>query len=211
MIEIERKEQGTTRQSIMTLLRRRGQMTSGELSDSLGIGAVGVRQHLALLERDGMVEVAGVRRGAGRPSHLYALTAAADALFPKHYDRLALDMLRYVSEAGGNAAVDRLLAKRRSDLLARYAARLCGKARDAQVEELCAILNEQGYMCASECLPDGSYVLTEHNCPVDCIAREHPQLCSQEIMLYEELLGVPLQRDQTIATGALCCRYRIPA
>ena len=210
-MEIERKEQGTTRQSIMTLLRRQGRMTASELSDSLGIGAVGVRQHLALLERDGMVEVAGVRRGVGRPSHLYALTAAADSMFPKHYDRLALDVLRYVSEAGGGAAIEVLLEQRRGDLFARYAPRLRGKDRNGQVEELCVILNEQGYMCTCEQLQDGSYLLTEHNCPVDCIAREHPQLCSQEILLYQELLESPLQRDETIAAGALYCRYRIPA
>src|SRR4029079_536674 len=49
---LEHREQGQTRQEILALLRRRGQMTATELSERLGIGAVGVRQHLALLERD---------------------------------------------------------------------------------------------------------------------------------------------------------------
>ena len=210
-MEAERREQGTTRNSIMNLLRRQGQMTAGEMSDALGIGAVGVRQHLALLERDGLVDVAGVRRGLGRPSNLYALTARADSLFPKHYDRFAVDMLGYLGATGGPSAVSALLDRRRGDMFARYEPRLRGKGREAQVSELCQILNEQGYMCQYELLADGSFVLTEHNCPVDCIAREHPQLCSQEIRLYEDLLGVPLQRDTTIAAGATCCRYHIPA
>ena len=210
-MEADRKEQGTTRQSILNLLRRSGRMTASELSDALGIGPVGVRQHLALLERDDLVEIAGLRRGVGRPSHLYALTAHAEQLFPKQYDRLALDILGYISDTGGADAVERMLDARRSTLTRRYSARLAGKSREQQIEELSAILNEQGYMTAYERLDDGSFVLTEHNCPVDCVAREHAQLCGQEIRLYEDLLGVPVQRESTIAAGDTCCRYRIPA
>jgi predicted ArsR family transcriptional regulator len=210
-MDVERKEQGTTRQNIMNLLRRQGQMTAGELSDALGIGAVGVRQHLALLERDGLVEIVGLRRSVGRPSHLYTLTMAAEQRFPKYYDRLALDILGHLSTIGGNDAVIELLDARRHSLRLKYAPRLAGKSRAEQVQELCAILDEQGYMCEYERLEDGSYLLIEHNCPVDCIAREHTQLCSQELTLYQELLGVPMIRDSTISSGEQYCRYHIPA
>src|SRR5690348_8156311 len=107
---LDHREQGETREQILTLLRRQGQMTAAELSDALGIGAVGVRQHLALLDRDGLVRTAGVRRGVGRPSHLYALTEHAEALFPKRYDRLALDALAFVEAQGGAQAIDQLFA-----------------------------------------------------------------------------------------------------
>ena len=40
-------------------------MTAAELSDVLIIGAVGIRQHLALLERDALVHIAGIRRAVG--------------------------------------------------------------------------------------------------------------------------------------------------
>jgi DNA-binding transcriptional ArsR family regulator len=48
---LDHREQGETREQILALLRRHGTMTAAELSESLGIGAVGVRQHLALLDR----------------------------------------------------------------------------------------------------------------------------------------------------------------
>ena len=54
---LEHREQGETREQILTLLRHRGDMTAAELSEALGIGAVGVRQHLALLDRDGLVRI----------------------------------------------------------------------------------------------------------------------------------------------------------
>jgi len=206
---LDHREQGETREQIVALLRRQGQMTAAELSDALGIGAVGVRQHLALLERDELVHIAGVRRGMGRPSHLYALTPAAEALFPKRYDRIAMDALAFVEASGGAAAIDRLFDARRESLADQYRPRLEGKSRAEQVAELAAILNEQGYMCEWSQVDDETFVLTEHNCPIDCVAREYHQACEQEIALYQDILGVPIERTQTIAAGEDCCCYRI--
>jgi len=210
-MSIERKEQGTTRQSILQLLRRHGQMTALELSESLCIGAVGVRQHLAVLERDGLVEIAGLRRSVGRPSNLYTLTSDAEHHFPKRYDRIALDLIGYLAESGGDLAVDALFDRRRATMARDLLPRLAGKARPEQVSALASILVEQGYMCEYEQLEDGSFLLIEYNCPVDCIARQHPQLCTQEIQLYEDLIGAPISRESTIAQGSHCCRYHIPA
>ncbi len=210
-MRVERKEQGATRQNILQLLRRRGQMTAIELSQALNIGAVGVRQHLALLERDGLVKVSGLRRSVGRPSHLYTLTTESERYFPKNYDRLANDMLSLIEEQWGEEAVSQVLVARRKRLARTYAARLEGRPRSEQVEELCSILAEMGYMCEYEACDDGSFVLVEHNCPIDCVARCHPQFCSHEIELYQELLGVSISRDSTIVDGGLCCRYYIPA
>jgi predicted ArsR family transcriptional regulator len=208
---VERKEQGTTRQSILQLLRRHSEMTALELSELLGVGAVGVRQHLAQLERDGLVQVTGLRRNVGRPSHLFALTPEAVGRFPQRYDRLAIELLSCVSEVAGAACVEQVLVHRRAALARELTPALAGKSRCEQVAALAAILAEQGYMCEWEQAPDGSFLLTEYNCPVDCVARSHPALCAQELRLYEELLGVAIARDGTIVDGAPCCRYRIPA
>jgi predicted ArsR family transcriptional regulator len=208
---LDHREQGETREQILALLRRHGNMTAAELSEALGIGAVGVRQHLALLDRDGLVQTAGVRRGVGRPSHLYTLTAAAEALFPKRYDRMAMDALAFVAAHGGPEAIDQLFAERRRLLTTQYAPRLVGKNRVEQVTELAAILTEQGYMCECEQLPNGEMVLIEHNCPVDCVARDYRQACEHELKLYEDVLGIPLVREELISEGGNCCRYRISA
>jgi predicted ArsR family transcriptional regulator len=208
---MEHREQGETRSTIMTLLRRRGALTAAELSAELGVGAVGVRQHLAMLERDGLVRISGVRRGIGRPSHLYALTDAADAHFPRRYDRLALEALAVVQATGGATAVDQVFANRAAQLERQYQARLAGRSRAEQVIALAELLTEQGYMCEWRANPDGSFVLTEHNCPVDCVARDYPQACAHELRLYERILGGSIIREETIAGGGQCCRYHIAA
>lgn len=205
------QRQGETRDQILRLLRRNGPMTAAELSRLLNIGAVGVRQHLALLERDSLVQVAAVRRAVGRPSHLYTLTEQAETLFPKRYERLATDALAFVETLGGEQALDHLFRTRRNQLAEQYTPRLAGKQRVEQVAELANILNDQGYMCEWTQETDGSFTLTEYNCPVDCVAREYPQLCGHELTLYEDILGTPIVRDEVLSNGGSCCRYRIPA
>jgi predicted ArsR family transcriptional regulator len=208
---LDQREQGETRRQILELLRRRGEMTAAELSELLGIGAVGVRQHLAMLERDDLVETIGVRRGVGRPSHLFALTPVARALFPNRYDQLVMDALSFVAASGGQEAVDELFAQRREKLHQQLARRLTGESAAERIAMLAVILNEQGYMCDWQQCDDGSFVLTEHNCPVDCVAREYPQACSQELKLSQDVLDMAVTRDSTIAAGANCCRYHIEA
>lgn len=210
-MRVERKEQGATRQNILQLLRRNGQMTAIELSQALKIGAVGIRQHLALLERDGLVKVSDLRRSVGRPSHLYTLTPEAERYFPKNYDRLALDILSIIADFYGESAVKTVLAGRRKKLAKAFAPRMEGKTRAEQIAELTRILAEMGYMCEYEFTNEGWYILIQHNCPIDCIARQYPEFCTQEAELYQELLGVSIKRDATIVNGGSCCRYYIPA
>ncbi|NJN16530.1 MAG: helix-turn-helix domain-containing protein [Oscillochloris sp.] len=209
----ERKSQGSTRQRILDLLRRNGEMTALDLSAALDIGAVGVRQHLATLERDQLVRSTGLRRSIGRPAHLYTLTEeAAERRFPKHYEHLALDVLDAVMDEFGADAVNRIFTRRREAIAGVIAPLMAGKSLDARIAELTRVLSEQGYMCELEQLEDGSFLLTEYNCPFDCVARRHQQLCDQEIRLYAQLLDTPVFRDtETIASGGHCCCYRIPA
>ncbi|PDW02842.1 helix-turn-helix transcriptional regulator [Candidatus Viridilinea mediisalina] len=205
----ERKEQGSTRRSILQLLRRHGEMTALELSECLYVGAVGIRQHLGLLERDGLVQIVGLRRGVGRPANLYALTPRAEESFPRRYDRLALDLIHHVERHGGETAVTEMLAGRRQRQLRDLAPHLADQTCRERVATLTNLLAEQGYMCEWEEEEDGSLILTEYNCPVDCVARQCLQLCDQEVKLYRELLAAPVIQEITLAQGGGCCRYRI--
>src|SRR3989442_13828977 len=73
---------GTTRGRVIALLRR-SDLTVNELAGELGLTDNAVRSHLGALERDGLVEQHGVRRGLGKPAHVYGLAAEAWAMFPK--------------------------------------------------------------------------------------------------------------------------------
>ena len=77
----------STRGQIVTLLRRSNR-TVEDLARALGLTNNGIRAHLAVLERDGIVRQRGsVRRGSGggKPAYIYELTSEAEDLFPKAY------------------------------------------------------------------------------------------------------------------------------
>lgn len=206
----EQREQGETRQNILGLLRRHHTMTAIELGDALGIGAVGIRQHLALLERDALVQVSGLRRSVGRPSHLYSLTPEAEAQFPKDYSSVALDALQFIESQLGAESVDVFFARRRSQAAATLRPKLVSDSLVNNVETLSVLLREQGFMTEYGA-GDEEFTIVHYNCPLDCVARAYPQACVQEQLLYQDVLGVPVELVSTLASGATCCRYRIQA
>src|SRR3990167_9315351 len=73
----------STRQHILEYLQRQGRATVKELGNLLGLTSTGIRQHLTVLERDGLVDAREERGRVGRPTLVYSLTEKADALFPK--------------------------------------------------------------------------------------------------------------------------------
>ncbi len=75
-----------TRQDILDHLRRHGSGSVKELGQLLGLTSTGIRQHLTILERDGLIEAREERGRVGRPALVYTLTPQGDSLYPKKYD-----------------------------------------------------------------------------------------------------------------------------
>ena len=93
----------TSRGQVLLALRR-GPRTVEELAQALELTRNAVRSHLSTLERDGLVQRAGKRRGTVKPSNLFELTAAAEELFSHAYApvlRQLLSVLREQLPAGG--------------------------------------------------------------------------------------------------------------
>ncbi|MDR5694457.1 MAG: transcriptional regulator [Armatimonadota bacterium] len=199
----------STRREILTLLKTRGPMTVKELSKSLGITAMGVRQHLATLERDGYVAPGGIRRGQGRPSRMYTITPRGDDLFPRTYQQFAIALLEDLRALEGEAKVMKLLEKRKERLLEEYRERLKGKAGAEMVAELARIRHEEGYLAEWKQVDTNTYLLIEHNCPIRHIADHFQQACHMEQALFAEVLGAEVNRSQHILKGELSCSYTI--
>ncbi|HKS70636.1 MAG TPA: ArsR family transcriptional regulator, partial [Ktedonobacterales bacterium] len=95
----DRRFFATTRGQLLLQLRR-GAQTVDDLARALDLTDNAIRAHLATLERDGLVCEAGYRRtpGSRKPSQEYELTAEADRLFPKIYDRVLHRLLGVLGE-----------------------------------------------------------------------------------------------------------------
>jgi predicted ArsR family transcriptional regulator len=65
-------------------------------------------------------------------------------------------------------------------------------------------------MAEVEPAPDGvGLCLCQHNCTVEHLAAELPDLCASEAKLFERLLGAPVKREATIVDGAVRCVTRV--
>jgi predicted ArsR family transcriptional regulator len=197
----------STREEILVLLRRHGRLSAPRLADLLELTSVGVRRHLGLLERDGLVESTVEKPKRGRPVAVYRLTDAGLERFPRHYDEVAREALAFLRDHDA-AALAQFLAWRNERLAASYAGRVDGATLTERTDALAEVLSEQGFMAEVESAPDGLR-LCQHNCTVEHLAAELPDLCTSEAELFARLLGTRVEREATIVNGAVCCVTRI--
>jgi predicted ArsR family transcriptional regulator len=194
---------------ILQLLKMRAGMTVSQLTDALPISQMGIRQHLAILEAEDLVEYNREKQKRGRPLHIYRLTEQANNLFPTTYANFAVGLMNEVAKFNGPGFINKVFQERMKSQLQTYQQRLQGKDLSERVKELARIRDEEGYMaCFDE--NDDDYVLIEHNCPISVIAEEYPYVCEIELGLFRQSLGTKVVREEHLMQGSHKCCYRIP-
>jgi DeoR family suf operon transcriptional repressor len=200
------------RRAVLYALRRRGEATVDDLAEQLDMTVSGARQHLAALVEDGLAEAVELPRppGArGRPQLAYAVTDAADAVFPKAYGELTNELLGYLDESDASL-VDTLFERRRDQRVRNATERLeRRRGLKGKVEELARILDEDGYLATCERHGDG-YRIVEHNCAILAVAQKYGQACTSEIDFIRTVLPeADVERVSHIVDGAHHCAYEI--
>ncbi len=199
----------TTRRAILVALKRRGTRRAQDLASDLGLTVAAVRQQLGRLESDGLVTHHRDTEGRGRPTHVYELTALADMLFPKRYGDLTTELLSYLGGTDSEQ-VDDLFEQRRRRRLHDARPRLDRRSLEEKVDELTAILDEDGYLADVERLDDGGWRITEHNCAILSVAQGFRQACSSELSFIRDALpGADVRRVAHLMDGAHVCAYEI--
>ena len=202
-------EMSETRMRILQLLKMRAGMTVGQLTDAMHISQMGVRQHLAILETEGLVEHYQEKQGRGRPPYVYRLTDEANSLFPTTYASFAVGLMHEVAKFNGPGFINKVFRERMKSQLEAYQRRLKDKTLPERVKELARIRDEEGYMarCGEN---ENDYILIEHNCPIAVIAEEYPHVCEIELALFRQSLGAKITREEHLMQGSHRCCYRIP-
>src|SRR6266511_229935 len=126
---------------------------------------------------------------------------------PRRYDEVAREALAFLKDHDA-AALAQFLAWRNERLAASYAGRVDGATLAERTDALAEVLSEQGFMAEVESAPDGLR-LCQHNCTVEHLAAELPDLCTSEAELFERLLGTRVEREATVVDGAVRCVTRI--
>lgn len=205
----------TTREQIMTLLRKRGRMNANEIAKQLGITDIAVRRHLNNLERDRILHVETVRQAMGRPTFVYSLTKEAEDLFPKNYADITLEILNDIIALQGPSVIDSIFDRREDRLEQKYRQLLQAKGYDTLeqlVGELASLQEERGYMTEwrkEEDEGEARYIITEHNCPIHEIAYNFNKACESELSLFRKVLGAKVEQLECKAKGGERCIYEI--
>jgi predicted ArsR family transcriptional regulator len=126
-------------QQILTFIKRQGETTNADIAGHLNVSYEAVRQQLRQLEAAQLVVSRKQRdetQRAGRPTQVYALSAAGDHLFPKAYDELAVELIDTLAAVLGPEALRHVLASLTDDSVRRWAPQLYDKTLLERLETL---------------------------------------------------------------------------
>jgi predicted ArsR family transcriptional regulator len=194
----------STRGQIVRLLRR-SKSTVEDLARALDLTDNGVRAHLAVLERDGIVRQRGSlrrRSGGGKPAYVYELSSEGEELFPKAYEPTLGRLLDVLSERLGPEESEALLRSVGRRLAEEHSTQVDGA--HARLETAVEVLNELGGLAELE-ERDGTLVIRGYSCPLGGVTPEHPEVCRMAEALVAEVAGVPVQEHCDRGERPRCC------
>ncbi len=197
-----------TRRQILDHLHRHTRGTVRDLTELVGLTPTGVRQHLTVLERDGLVQAHEERGKVGRPAHVYRLTERGEGLFPHNYDILANLLMEEVHAMAGADALQQLMRRVSGRMAERYADRTEGRTLEERVQVAATVLKELGCEVEAERVGD-EYLIRQCTCPYPNVARRHRAVCALEVDFVRRMTGGDARLTSSLLRGDDACTYRV--
>jgi predicted ArsR family transcriptional regulator len=195
---------GRTQQDLLNaLLHQAGGMSIDELAEHLAVTRTAIRQHLAALERDGLVLRGETRPTGRRPEQLYQLTDHAREQFPRQYQLLASALIDEVADIIGPEALATLM---------RNLGRKLAQDREQQVVDETKIvqhMNQAGYEAEVFFRSSGDQEIVAHNCVFHRLAAAHPVVCELDLALIGALGGAEVEHTECMVRGGNVCRFKL--
>jgi DeoR family suf operon transcriptional repressor len=192
--------------TLLDYMRRQGHVTISELVAEMGVTATAVRQRLARLMADGLIERHTHRKGRGRPNHRYSLTEKGERSAGTNFADMAIVLWEEVKSVE-DPAIRRGLLKRIADrLVERYRGRVGGESLDKRMNSLAAVMGERDIpfeVSKAGELP----VLSALACPYPELAKMDRSVCTMEKLMLSEILGQNVRLTECRLDGATCCTF----
>lgn len=195
---------GRTQQDLLNALLHQGSgMSIDELAEHLAVTRTAIRQHLAALERDGLVLRGETRPTGRRPEQLYQLTDHAKEQFPRQYQMLANALIDEVADIIGPEALAALMRSLGQKL-----------ARDREhdvVDEAKIVqhMNQAGYEAQVFFRSSDAPEIVAHNCVFHRLAAAHPVVCELDLALIGTLGGGEVEHSECMVRGGHVCRFKL--
>lgn len=192
------------------LLKNKAGMTADELAEQLAITRNAVRQHLAALENERLLQKGDTRASGGRPQQLYVLTDKGYECFPRQYAWLAQLLVASLQELMGQDGLDQHLQalgeKVAQQLLQQHGNGLADPAQRVQV--LSGLLQQLGYNARLPASAEAELVIEADNCVFHELAAKNPHICQFDLALLATFSGSTVEHQQCMAKHDHICRFR---
>jgi predicted ArsR family transcriptional regulator len=197
----------TQRLEILNSLKRTKGMSVNQLVDKMKMSYMGIKQHCLTLQRDGYLDTWRRPQKMGRPEMVYRLTRRSHDLYPSDSNQFTLELLESIQEIHGPNAPEKLLY----NIFEKRTAALKAKAKGETVAErarwLAKVRDGEGYM--SQFTMDekeGPQILECHS-PILNLIERYPIVGRLEQDMFEAILGTPVRREETRASGLYECAF----
>lgn len=185
----------STRGQIVVLLRQ-STSTVDELARELDLSDNAVRQHLATLVEDGVVEARGVRRveSVGKPATEYAVTVEAETSFSKAYAPFLSTLLSALGDRMTSADLRTLMREvghRMATATPGSAVNVAGRTEIAS-----KMLNALGGVTTVERGPKGKgFRIRGIGCPLAVAVGTREEVCVAVQTVLRDVIGVPVHEE----------------
>ncbi len=205
--------QPSTKQDILQMLLKQGEVSALDLAQQLQVSAQAIRRHLKDLEAEELIQHRVVHAGAGRPNYLYGLSRKGRSQLPDRSDEFAVSLLASLSEQVGAEQMDSILRLQWERKAMEYRDRLGEGSLRERLQALVALRLQEGYMTESylvESEVSHKYVLTEYHCAISHIAEAFPSVCGHELEMFTIALSdCQVERTHWLVDGEHRCGYLI--
>ena len=202
--------QASNRETVLTLLLRRGESEAAVLAEIMGISVQAMRRHLRSLANENLVESTPMATGPGRPSNRWHLTPKGRDQFPDGSGHFALGLLDSMRATLPPETVASLLNQQALDKAAQYRHQLGDAPLSQRLQKLADLRRNEGYVTECHRDEDGSWTLQEMHCSVQRIAEEFPAVCDQELLLIRNTVpDCEVERVHWRLEGGHACGFRI--
>src|SRR5699024_1977188 len=203
-------KQMTTKEKIIYVLKKNGEVSMKELASHFSISDIAVRKHVQVLLWDGFIKKRTERQDVGRPFLLYSLTKKGHHTFPNQYDELPVTLLEDLQEIEGTEVVERLLQHRKQEEANELLTQMPDGEFDERMLAMIELQQEKGYLMDYTKHENGDYEMKIFNCPIYNVASEFKQVCKNEKRLYESLFpDSEVNVSSYLTEGANYCSWVI--
>ena len=167
-----------------------------------------VRHHLAVLGREGLIDVHGrlKRQGRGRPEKLFGLN---ERMRGDNLDLLSNSLMEILLTSRSDHEVERFLRSLGQRIRSKMGSIDPSRPPSSRLHHLIDKLSTNHYQARWEAGAEGPQVLFGR-CPYASIIRRHPELCKMDQYLLEDLVGGSARQTAKIGEQrSLVCRFQL--